>query len=239
MNFNDFVKLSDEYFDVILTATQQAQFQLFLDEFVKVNAHTNLSAIREPEEILQRTFFGCSELCTDFETFYAIFFDRCGALVGVCPEFPLKILFPELKLCLADSVQRKTAFLSDVINKMGWDDVEVLTERAELIGRMNEHRERYDAVIARALAAMPVLVEYLLPLVKIGGRMIAQKGTSAVAETEAAMNGVGLLGGRLDGIEEVQLPGIEESHYFVIVEKISVTDEKYPRRVGIPTKRPL
>ena len=136
-------------------------------------------------------------------------------------------------------MQRKTAFLSDVINKMGWDDVEVLTERAELIGRMNEHRERYDVVIARALAAMPVLVEYLLPLVKIGGRMIAQKGTSAVAETEAAMNGIGLLGGRLDGIEEVQLPGIEESHYFVIVEKISVTDEKYPRRVGIPTKRPL
>ena len=238
MNFNDFVKLSDEYFDVVLTATQQTQFQLFLDEFVKVNAHTNLSAIREPEEILQKHFLdavSCVPILKRFAPSSLIDVGTGGGMPGI----PLKILFPELKLCLADSVQRKTAFLSDVINKMGWDDVEVLTERAELIGRMNEHRERYDVVIARALAAMPVLVEYLLPLVKIGGRMIAQKGTSAVAETEAAMNGIGLLGGRLDGIEEVQLPGIEESHYFVVVEKISVTDEKYPRRVGIPTKRPL
>ncbi len=238
MNFNDFVKLSDEYFDVVLTATQQAQFQLFLDEFVKVNAHTNLSAIREPEEILQKHFLDAVSCVPIMKRFMPSSLIDVGTGGGM-PGIPLKILFPELKLCLADSVQRKTAFLSDVINKMGWDDVEVLTERAELIGRMNEHRERYDVVIARALAAMPVLVEYLLPLVKIGGRMIAQKGTSAVAETEAAMNGIGLLGGRLDGIEEVQLPGIEERHYFVIVEKISATDEKYPRRVGIPTKRPL
>ena len=238
MNFNDFVKLSDEYFDVVLTATQQAQFQLFLDEFVKVNAHTNLSAIREPEEILQKHFLDAVSCVPILKRFMPSSLIDVGTGGGM-PGIPLKILFPELKLCLADSVQRKTAFLSDVINKMGWDDVEVLTERAELIGRMNEHRERYDVVIARALAAMPVLVEYLLPLVKIRGRMIAQKGTSAVAETEAAMNGIGLLGGRLDGIEDVQLPGIDESHYFVIVEKISVTDEKYPRRVGIPTKRPL
>ncbi len=238
MNFNDFVKISEEYFDVVLTATQQAQFQLFLDEFVKVNAHTNLSAIRTPEEILQKHFLdavSCVPILKRFKSDSLIDVGTGGGMPGI----PLKILFPKMHVCLADSVQRKTAFLSDVVEKMGWDDVFVVTERAELIGHMQEHREQYDVVIARALAAMPVLVEYLLPLVKVGGAMIAQKGDSAVGETEAAMSGIRLLGGELKSIEEVLLPGIDEKHYFVLVDKISTTDEKYPRRVGIPTKRPL
>lgn len=238
MNFEEFVISTKDIFNVELTEKQKSQFKLFLDEFVKTNSHTNLSAIREPEDILQKHFLdavSCVPILKRFQPKSLIDVGTGGGMPGI----PLKILFPEMQVCLADSVQRKTAFLSDVVEKMEWNDVDVLTERAELIGRMEDYREKYDLVIARALAAMPTLVEYLLPLVKVGGHMIAQKGNSAFDETEAARNGIELLGGNLIGIEEINLPGIDEKHYFVIVEKISTTDGKYPRRVGIPSKRPL
>lgn len=238
MNFDTFVRQSKELFDVTLSEKQVADFALFLDEFVACNAHTNLSAIREPEAIVQKHFLDAVSCVPVLERFSPRSLMDVGTGGGM-PGIPLKILFPELQVCLADSVKRKTAFLSDVVAKMGWDDVTVLTERAELIGRMPEHRERYDVVIARALAAMPVLVEYLLPMVRVGGQMIAQKGASAEKETQAATEGIATLGGKVMGMEEVRMPGIEEPHYFVIVEKVAATPEKYPRRVGIPTKRPL
>lgn len=239
MNFDEFVKQSALSFDVCLSETQQNQFRLFLDEFVACNSHTNLSAIREPEAILQKHFLDAVSIVPILNRYAHDCLMDVGTGGGM-PGVPLKILFPEMKVCLADSIKRKTAFLAEMIEKFEWqDDVSVLTERAELIGRMNAHREHYDVVIARALAAMPVLVEYLLPMVRVGGRMIAQKGSSVKEEAEAALHGIEILGGRLDAIEEVFLPGIEEARSFVIIEKVAETPEKYPRRVGMPKKRPL
>ena len=151
----------------------------------------------------------------------------------------LKLLYPEIHLTLVDSVAKKTAFLSQVVQELGLEEVEVLTGRAEELGQQDPHRESYDWAVARAVAQLPVLTEYLLPLVKVGGWMLAQKGESAPAELESAANAIKTLGGDAQELVPVRLPGSPEQRYLVLIEKVSPTPEQFPRRVGIPGKRPL
>jgi 16S rRNA (guanine527-N7)-methyltransferase len=117
--------------------------------------------------------------------------------------------------------------------------VTVIHARAEEVGQRPEHRERYDWAVARAVAEMPVLAEYLLPLVKRGGRAVAQKGKDAPAETYAASNAIQKLGGELEQIVEVELPGVVESRYLVVLKKTAASPALYPRRPGLPAKQPL
>jgi 16S rRNA (guanine527-N7)-methyltransferase len=117
--------------------------------------------------------------------------------------------------------------------------VSVIQERAEELGQAAEHRERYDWAVGRAVAVMPVLAEYLLPLVKIGGRTLAMKGASGPAEAQSAEHAMRLLGGHLRSLIPVALPGVAEERYLVVVEKIAATPRQYPRRVGLPAKKPL
>jgi 16S rRNA (guanine527-N7)-methyltransferase len=126
-----------------------------------------------------------------------------------------------------------------VVQVLGLSGVEVLNLRAEEIGQMAEHRQQYDWAAARAVANLPVLAEYLLPLVRIGGRALAQKGESGPAEAHSAEHAFNLLGGRLRQVVPVTLPGVADERYLVIIEKIAATPPQYPRRVGIPAKRPL
>jgi 16S rRNA (guanine527-N7)-methyltransferase len=158
---------------------------------------------------------------------------------GGFPGLPLKLLYPEMQLVLADSVAKKTAFLSLIVQELGLDGVTVLTERAEALGQMPKHRQQYDIALARAVAGLPVLAEYLLPMVKVGGIMLAQKGKTAIKELAEADNAIATLGGKALSPVEVTLPDTPEKRYLVVIEKLSPTPEKYPRRVGIPTKRPL
>jgi 16S rRNA (guanine527-N7)-methyltransferase len=120
-----------------------------------------------------------------------------------------------------------------------FENVEVVNARVEALGQDSNHREKYDWALARAVAVMPVLLEYLLPLVRIGGSALAMKGESAPAEAHAAENAAQILGGHLQHLMPVTLPGVVEERYLVVVNKIAATPEKYPRRVGIPAKRPL
>jgi len=155
------------------------------------------------------------------------------------PGLPLKIAFPSIQLTLVESVGKKVKFCQHVVDTLELEGVQVIHARAEEVGRMPEHRERYDWAIARAVAHMPILAEYLLPLVRVGGRMLAQKGESGPAETQAAERAFQLLGGRLHKLVPVQLPGVAEDRYLVVVDKVVTTPARYPRRVGIPAKRPL
>ena len=155
------------------------------------------------------------------------------------PGIPLKILFPHIQLTLADSVKKKTDFCQHIVQELGLGGVEVIHERAEKLGKDDAHREKYDWVIARAVAQLSELAEYLLPLTKLGGKMLAMKGSSGPAEAQTATGAIELLGGQLLQLEHLTLPGVTEDRYLVIVDKIAPTPEKYPRRVGIPAKRPL
>jgi 16S rRNA (guanine527-N7)-methyltransferase len=152
----------------------------------------------------------------------------------------LKIIQPAImQLTLIESVGKKADFCRHVIKALKLEGVEVLQERAEAVGRLAGHRESYDWAVARAVASLPVLAEYLLPLVRVGGSMLAMKGESGPAEAQSAEGALRLLGGRLRQLLPVTLPGVAEERFLVIIDKVAATPLTYPRRVGIPAKRPL
>jgi 16S rRNA (guanine527-N7)-methyltransferase len=122
---------------------------------------------------------------------------------------------------------------------LGLEGVTILQDRAEAIGQMHRHRQQYDWAVARAVAVLPVLVEYLLPLVHVGGAILAMKGENAPAEAHSAERATQLLGGRLRKLIPITLPGVVEERYLVVIDKIAATPDAYPRRVGTPTKKPL
>jgi 16S rRNA (guanine527-N7)-methyltransferase len=155
------------------------------------------------------------------------------------PGIPLKILYPTMKLTLVESVGKKAMFCQHIVSVLGLEEVDVVHKRAEDLGQNPKHRECYDWAIARAVANLNVLSEYLIPLVKIGGRMLAQKGESGPAEAQSAEKAMKLLGGKLEELIPVNLPGVAEDRYLVVAEKVAATPPKYPRKPGVPMKQPL
>jgi 16S rRNA (guanine527-N7)-methyltransferase len=155
------------------------------------------------------------------------------------PGLPLKIIQPNMQLTLIESVGKKVEFCRHIARLLKLENVQVLQDRAEIVGQMPEHRQQYDWALARAVAVLPALVEYLLPLVRMGGAMLAMKGESAPAEAHQSEHATRLLGGHLRKLVPVTLPSVVEERYLVVVDKIAATPQTYPRRVGIPAKKPL
>lgn len=221
-----------------LSAGQQTAFDTYLRELESWNTRHNLTAIRDQEMVQIKHFLdSLTCLLAMRGTGMSRVID-----VGTGAGFPglvLKIVCPGMQLTLVESVGKKANFCRHMVETLNLDGVIVLKERAEVVGHLADHRETYDWVIARAVANMPVLMELLLPLAKIGGHTLAQKGESGPAETQAAEHAIHLLGGHLRQIIPVTLTGVTEDRYLVIVDKVAATPEKYPRRIGIPAKRPL
>ena len=144
-----------------------------------------------------------------------------------------------MQLTLVESVGKKASFCRHAVEILKLDAVEVVTARAEEVGQMSAHRESYDWAVARAVANLPVLAEYLLPLVQVGGKMLAQKGHSGPAEAHNAELALKLLGGRMRQLLPVTLPGVSEERYLVVVDKVAATPPQYPRKPGFPAKKPL
>lgn len=219
-----------------LNDAQLAQFAQYADLLRAWNAHTNVTAIATPEAIYRRHFLDSLSLAL-------VWGDAPQQLIdigsgGGFPGVPLKILRPELQLTLVDSVGKKTAFLEQLVKTLGLQQVRVLTARIEALGRDPAERERYDVVTARAVAELRVLVEYALPLARVGGRVLAPKGAAAAAEIAAAERAVALLGGATPERIAIDLPGQDDAAV-VVVPKIAPTAPQYPRAVGLPRRRPL
>ena len=134
---------------------------------------------------------------------------------------------------------KKATFCTHIIQTLGLENVEILSARAEDVGQNLAHREKYDWAVARAVASLPVLSEYLLPLVKVGGGILAQKGESGPSEVQSAEKVLKLLGGRLRQLIKVELPGVADERYLVVIDKFAATPPGYPRKAGIPSKKPL
>jgi 16S rRNA (guanine527-N7)-methyltransferase len=227
-----------EQLGVSLTSHQVTQLAHYQSLLLDWNQRMNLTAVREPTEMRIRHFLdslSCAKVMGDLNGRSLI---DVGTGAGF-PGLPLKILFPQLKLTLVESVAKKGQFLQAVADDLTLDNVTVLTERAEQLGQSPQHRQQYDWAAARAVAELRVLVEYLLPLCRVGGKMLAQKGEGVAEEVVNAAEAIKLLGGSVPEVGQVTLPHMEQSHYFVIVTKLRETPVKYPRRVGVPSKRPL
>ena len=155
------------------------------------------------------------------------------------PGLPIKIMLPEAKVTLVESVGKKVGFLRHMIQVLELDHIEVLATRAELAAHLPEHRERYDLAVARAVAHLSVLAEYCLPFCRLGGRMVAPKGEDAPAEVIASRPALLELGGVAAPIKSLSIPRTDTERYLVVVDKLSSTPGGYPRRVGVPAKHPL
>jgi 16S rRNA (guanine527-N7)-methyltransferase len=155
------------------------------------------------------------------------------------PGLPLKIVRPELQMTLLEASQKKVTFLRHLASVLGLESVDILWARAEEVGQDPHHRERYDVVLARAVAELSELVEYCLPLCRKGGCCIAQKGAEIEAELRNAEVAISLLGGRLREVKTLRLPGLKDPRTLVLIDKIEPTPARYPRRPGMPKKHPL
>ena len=152
---------------------------------------------------------------------------------------PLKIVRPEWRVTLLEATRKKCDFLEHVISVLHLQDALVLWGRAEAMGQQPGEREQYDLVAARAVAELRTLAEYMLPFAKPRGLCVVWKGAQIETELDAAKNVYGQLGGRLREVRPVQVPGIEQPRHLVVIEKVSRTPKTYPRREGVPSKKPL
>ena len=232
------VRNAQELFHVRLTGRQVMALLTYERELLDWNLKFNLTAIRDTESIRTKHFldsFSCV-LAWGANPPYRLIDVGTGA--GF-PGLPLKILYPGMKLTLVESVGKKAMFCEHIVRMLGLDNVEVIKGRAEEIGQLPAHREKYEWAVARAVASMNVLCEYLLPLVKINGMMIALKGESGPAEAQSAEKTMKLLGGKLKQVLPVNLPGVADDRFLVLVDKFATTPPKYPRKPGMPMKQPL
>ena len=227
-----------ELFHVHLTGRQVMALITYERELLDWNQKFNLTAIRDAESIRTKHFLDSFSCVLAWEANPPYRLIDVGTGAGF-PGLPLKILYPGMKLTLVESVGKKAMFCEHMVRMLGLENVEVIKGRAEEIGQLPGHREKYDWAVARAVANLNVLSEYLLPFLKVGGTMVAQKGESGPAEAQSAEKAMKLLGGKLKQVVPVNLPGMADDRYLVLVDKFAATPPKYPRKPGMPMKQPL
>jgi len=232
------VHAARQLFGVHLTGRQVLALITFENELLAWNGKFNLTAIRDAEGIRTKHFLDSFSCVLAWKENPPKRLIDVGTGAGF-PGIPLKILYPSMELTLVESVGKKTTFCRHAVEILKLEAVEVVTARAEEVGQMPAQRESYDWAVGRAVANLPVLAEYLLPLVQVGGRMLAQKGHSGPAEAHNAEKAFKLLGGRMRSLLPVILPGVAEERYLVVVDKVAATPPQYPRKPGFPAKKPL
>jgi 16S rRNA (guanine527-N7)-methyltransferase len=227
-----------ELFSLSLTAEQLTLFDQFLDLLIDWNTRINLTAITEREAVVVRHFLDSLSVVKAVELKSGMRLIDVGTGAGF-PGLPLHIVTPGLYTVLSDSTGKKLTFLDHVITQLGLQSIKTLHARAEEAGHISHHRASYDVVVARAVARLPILAEYLLPLARVGGVCIAMKGGTAFEEAKDAEAACKKLGGEVGKIIEIDLPEVADKHYLVCIHKTGKTPGQYPRKPGVPTRDPL
>ncbi len=224
-----------------LNKEQIKKFSQYLELLIQWNQKINLTSLKTPKEIIIKHFLdsiSCIEIINEYIDTEGISVIDVGAGAGF-PGVPVKIICSSIRLSLLEARKKKTIFLEKITEEINLQQVKILNGRAETFGKSADHREKYDIALSRAVAHLNVLSEYCLPLVRLGGLLVAQKGRSYREEIDKALKAVQLLGGELIGVENVRIPFINQERYLLVIKKIKDTPSKYPRKEGLPKKRPL
>lgn len=225
--------------NINLSDKQIDQFLRYYELLIEWNDKINLTAITEKQDVLKKHFLDSLSLikCTDESLNGKKLLDM-GTGAGF-PGIPLKIVFPELKVTLVDSLNKRVDFLNVVISELGLENIEAIHSRAEDLAKDILYREKYDFVVSRAVANLATLSEYCIPFVKIGGYFIPYKSENAMDEIDNSRNAIGILGGKKPEAISFILPNSDLKRVNVKILKIKSTPSAYPRKAGTPTKKPL
>ncbi len=226
---------------ITLTPRQLTQFEIYYRELIEWNQRFNLTAVTDYDAVQTKHFLDSLTAVLAWPTSPAISEIRLidvGSGAGM-PGVPLKIVFPRIRLVLLEATAKKTAFLRHLSDRLSLKNTEIATGRAEEAAHDPRYRERFNLAISRAVASMAVLVELALPFLAVGGTLIAQKKGDTDAEINAATRAISLLGGRLGQVKEVALLQFTDRRRLISIEKVAPTPPAYPRRPGMPAKRPL
>lgn len=223
-----------------LSSLQLKQFDQYFHLLVEWNEKMNLTAITDEDGVYLKHFYDSisAAFFYDFSKREQLNLVDVGAGAGF-PSLPLKICFPHLNVTIVDSLNKRIGFLNHIAEQLQLTNCSFHHDRAETFAQNKQHRERYDFVIARAVARLPVLTELCLPLAKVNGTFMAMKGPEAEGEISEAQKAISLLGGELKQNSTFTLPVEESKRHFIIIQKQKTTPKKYPRKPGTPNKQPI
>ena len=224
-----------------LNPAQLEQFAIYYTELIDWNNRFNLTAITGYEDVQIKHF--CDSLTvalafkqSDIRNNWKMIDSGAGA--GF-PGVPLKIVFPEIRLTLLEATTKKAVFLQNLNDKLGLTGVEIITARAEEAGHLDQYREKFDVVLARAVSPLPTLAELCLPFCMVGGRFVAHKKGDISDEVERAAKAIRVMGGVLREIKKIELEELADARCLVVIDKVSPTPANFPRRPGMPKQRPI
>ncbi len=234
--FLDELTKQSSQINIKLSENQKEQFYLYMKLLIEWNEKINLTAITDEMDIINKHFIDSLTINK--------YIEKGAKLVDVgtgagFPGVPVKIANPDSEVILLDSLNKRLNFLNEVIEKNDLKNITTVHFRAEEAGKSKKYRERFDIATSRAVAPLNVLVEYLLPFVKIGGKCICMKGSNTKEEIENSKKAIKILGGEIENIEEFYLPNTDMARTIIVINKISKTPEKYPRKAGTPSKEPI
>lgn len=239
MNFEDFRKELVEKalkIRIELSEHQIEQFYIYMKLLTEWNEKTNLTAIIEPKEIILKHFIDSLTISSQIQQSRTI--ADIGSGAGF-PGIPLKIVNPEKELVLIDSLSKRVNFLNEVIKKCNINGITAIHARVEEIGHNSKYRGQFDVTTSRAVAKLNVLLEYMMPLVKLGGKCICLKGPNIDDEIKESKKALNILGGEISKIEKINLPDSDNKRTIIEVLSVKQLPNKYPRKPGTPTSSPL
>ena len=239
MELEEFTKIFNNYLeklDLKLTEEQIEKFYNYMNLLIEWNKKINLTAIVEPKDIILKHFIDSLTIVKYIKKGETIIDVGTGA--GF-PGIPLKIVRDDLKITLADSLNKRINFLNEVINKLDLKNIETIHTRAEELGKNKKYREKFDIATSRAVANMSTLSEYLIPFIKVEGKCICMKSSDIDTELENAKNAINILGCKIESKDKFNLPNSDLGRSVIILKKVKNTPSKFPRKAGTPAKEPI
>ena len=226
--------------NIELSEDQLIKFEKYKDLLLEWNEKINLTAITDADDIYKKHFLDSVSLIKSIDDLNNNSYSLLDMGTGAgFPGIPLKIVFPNLNITLADSLNKRIDFLNIVINELQLENISSIHARAEELAHDNNFREQFDIVVSRAVANLSVLSEYCIPFVKVDGVFVSYKSGNSLEEINSSKNAIGMLGGKLINVCDFNLPNSDYSRSNVLIKKIKHTEDRFPRKAGTPSKKPL